>query len=213
MAKPTTQFVCQSCGNTQGKWSGKCDNCGAWNSFVEEAGAAVTGKKGSPAHRLATSSLAGIDLSKQPRIDTGMPEVNQVLGGGMVPGSVMLLSGDPGIGKSTLVLQLAALLSTTRPVLYVSGEESASQIKLRADRLGVGDSSLELLTETDVDSIVATVEAGDYGLVIIDSIQTMTVGMLTGSPGTVGQITASAQMLSVVAKRKHAAMILIGHVT
>ena len=125
----------------------------------------------------------------------------------------MLLSGDPGIGKSTLVLQLAAILAQKHSVLYISGEESASQIKLRADRLGVGDSGLELLTETDVDSIAATIDAGSYSLVIIDSIQTMAVEMLSGSPGTVGQITASAQMLQTVAKRKHAAMVIIGHVT
>jgi DNA repair protein RadA/Sms len=213
MPKTSMQFVCQSCGNIQLKWSGKCDNCGAWNSFVEEAASLLTGKKGSSVAKLATSKLSAIDLTRQPRIDTGMPEVNQVLGGGMVPGAVMLLSGDPGIGKSTLVLQLAALLSATRSVLYVSGEESASQIKLRADRLGVGAAQLELLTETDVDSVAATVEAGDYAMVIIDSIQTTAVNALTGSPGTVGQITASAQVLSAVAKRKHVAMIIIGHVT
>jgi DNA repair protein RadA/Sms len=213
MAKTAAQFVCQSCGNTQTKWSGKCDNCGAWNSFVEETTGPVAGKRGSSAHKLTAASLASVDLARVPRIDCGIPEVNQVLGGGIVPGAVMLLSGDPGIGKSTLVLQLSAGLSKTKPVLYVSGEESASQIKLRAERLGVGDAKLDLITDTSTDSVAATIEAGKYELVIIDSIQAMAVEALTGSPGTVGQITASAQMLQAVAKRKHTAMLIIGHVT
>jgi DNA repair protein RadA/Sms len=156
--------------------------------------------------------LKDVVTHKLPRFDSGIGEVNQVLGGGIVPGAIMLLSGDPGIGKSTLVLQLAAKVSKEQSVLYVSGEESTSQIKLRADRLGV-DSGLELLTETSTDIVAATLEQGNYALVIIDSIQTMAVEALTGSPGTVGQITASAQMLQQVAKRRHVAMVIIGHVT
>lgn len=157
--------------------------------------------------------LAEVATRKLPRMDTKIAEVNQVLGGGMVPGSIILLSGDPGIGKSTLVLQLAAHIAEKRPVLYVSGEESTNQIKLRADRLGISAENLELLSETSADSIAATIEHGEYGFVIIDSIQTMAADALTGVAGSVGQITASAQILQRVAKQNHIAMVIIGHVT
>jgi DNA repair protein RadA/Sms len=212
MAKTATQYVCQQCGATQGKWSGKCNTCGAWESFVESQ---VTVARGGGVARVAAKpeKLASVETKRLPRIDSGIGEVNQVLGGGIVPGSIMLLSGDPGIGKSTLVLQLAAQIAQKQSVLYVSGEESASQIKLRADRLSVKAPGLDLLTETNVDTVAATIEQGEYSLVVIDSIQTMAVEALTGSPGSVGQITASAQMLQSVAKRRHIAMIMIGHVT
>jgi DNA repair protein RadA/Sms len=210
MAKTAVQFVCQSCGFAQSKWTGKCDQCGAWNSFVETASG--TTKSGS-ATAARPEKLSEVTTRKLPRIDTQIPEVNQVLGGGIVPGSIMLLSGDPGIGKSTLVLQLAAQIAEQQGVLYVSGEESANQIRLRADRLRVHSDGLELLCETDANVVAATVERGEYGLVIIDSIQTMAVETLTGSPGTVGQITASAQALQRVAKQRQVAMIVIGHVT
>jgi DNA repair protein RadA/Sms len=212
MAKTVTQFVCQSCGHSVGKWAGRCDSCGAWNSFVETA-TASSRSGGSRVAAARPEKLAEVATRKLPRIDTKIEEVNQVLGGGMVPGSIMLLSGDPGIGKSTLVLQLAAEISAKQPVLYVSGEESANQIKLRADRLGVTAEGLELLGETNTDTVAATIEAGEYGLVIIDSIQTMAVEALTGAAGSVGQITASAQMLQRLAKQRHIAMIIIGHVT
>jgi DNA repair protein RadA/Sms len=175
------------------------------------------GRSAATAAALQPTGLAGISVAKAPRMSTGIGEVDQVLGGGIVPGSVMLLSGDPGIGKSTLVLQLAAILAASKPVLYVSGEESAGQIKLRADRLGVGNTAsvgrLDLLTATSVESICATMEQGNYSLVIIDSIQTMATDELTGSPGTVGQISASAQLFTSVAKRRDIATLIIGHVT
>lgn len=214
MAKTATQFVCQSCGASYSRWAGKCEQCGSWNSLVEQVAAASTrfGKAKSKA-ALTPAKLATVATAKVPRIASGIGEVDTVLGGGIVPGSVLLLSGDPGIGKSTLVLQLAAELGQSQPVLYVSGEESATQIKLRADRLGVAAEQLEILIETNIDAIAATVEGGDYTLVIIDSIQTMAVEALTGSPGTVGQITASAQVLQAVAKRRNVAMLMIGHVT
>jgi DNA repair protein RadA/Sms len=217
MAKATTQFVCQSCGAKFSRWVGRCEQCGTWNSLVEEAvertSAGFGGRKGSGAAPLAPQVLDKVETKKLPRLASGIGEVDQVLGGGIVPGAVMLLSGDPGIGKSTLVLQLAALVAQDKKVLYVSGEESATQIKLRADRLGVKADQLELLTETDADAIAATVAVGEYALVIIDSIQTMVIEALTGSPGTVGQITASAQLLTAAAKRHNAATIVIGHVT
>jgi DNA repair protein RadA/Sms len=217
MAKLATQFTCQSCGTKYARWTGKCDQCGTWNSLVEEAvtssPAGFGGRKASGAAPLTTQRLDSIETARLPRLESGSSEVDQVLGGGIVPGAVMLLSGDPGIGKSTLVLQLAAAMGLSRKVLYVSGEESATQIKLRAERLGVEADGLELLTETNADAIAATVAVGDYALVIIDSIQTMVVESLTGSPGTVGQITASAQLLAGAAKRHNAATLIIGHVT
>lgn len=214
MAKLTTKFVCQSCGSSYSRWMGKCEQCGAWNSLVEETAPVSSGAgKARPAAALKPTRLGEVAVAKLPRLSTGIGEVDQVLGGGIVPGSVMLLSGDPGIGKSTLVLQVAARVAAAAKVLYVSGEESAGQIKLRADRLGVGAASLDLLTETSVDAIVATIEAGDYNLVIIDSIQTMAVEALTGSPGTVGQITASSQAIQTVAKRHGISTLIIGHVT
>jgi DNA repair protein RadA/Sms len=216
MPKVTTKFVCQSCGAIYARWMGKCEQCGAWNSLLEEAApaAAVSSTKRTvTATALRPSSLAGIETKHLPRQSTTVAEVDQVLGGGIVPGAVMLLSGDPGIGKSTLVLQLAAGMAASRKVLYASGEESAEQIKLRAERLGVATSSLDLISETNVDAICATIEQGGYELVIIDSIQTMAMAALTGSPGTVGQITTSAQALQMLAKQRHISMLIIGHVT
>jgi DNA repair protein RadA/Sms len=214
MAKTSTQFICQSCGAQSPRWMGKCEQCGAWNSFLEET-VTVSGGTGKarPATALKAQKLGEVQTAKLPRFSTGIGEADQVLGGGIVPGAVMLLSGDPGIGKSTLVLQIAAKLGEQASILYVSGEESATQIKLRAERLGAESDGLELLTETNIDQIAATIEAGDYKLVIIDSIQTMGVEALTGSPGTVGQITASTQVLQALAKRHNIAMLIIGHVT
>lgn len=214
MAKTTTKFVCQSCASTYTRWMGKCDQCGSWNSLIEEV-VAVSGGAGKarPSAGLQPVKLEAVEVARLPRLSSGVGEVDQVLGGGIVRGSVMLLSGDPGIGKSTLVLQIAAQLAEREPVLYVSGEESTAQIKLRADRLGLGASGLDLLAETNIDAIAATIEQGKYQLVIIDSIQTMAVEALTGSPGTVGQITASAQVLQMVAKQKGIATLIIGHVT
>lgn len=214
MAKVTTQFVCQQCGAKYSRWMGRCEQCGEWNSLVEEVATVSSGAgKARPSAGFKATKLDDVQTAKLPRFATGFGEVDQVLGGGVVPGSVMLLSGDPGIGKSTLVLQMAARVGQDGQVLYVSGEESATQIKLRAERLGVTAPGLELLTETNIDAIAATIEQGDYKLVIIDSIQTMAVEALTGSPGTVGQITASAQVLQTIAKRHNVSTLIIGHVT
>jgi DNA repair protein RadA/Sms len=193
---------------------GKCEQCEAWNSLIEEVASVSSGLgKAKPSAGLKPTKINEVQTQKLPRFSSGLAEVDQVLGGGVVPGSVMLLSGDPGIGKSTLVLQIAAQVAAKQRVLYVSGEESVHQIKLRADRLGVATDGLDLLADTNVDAIAATIEQGDYQLVIIDSIQTMVVEALTGSPGTVGQITASAQVIQMVAKRHHIATLIIGHVT
>ena len=214
MAKTFTQFTCQTCSAKYPRWMGKCEQCGAWNSLVEEAGSISSGVgKARSTAALTPVKLDAVQTKNMPRVSTGIGEVDQVLGGGIVPGSVMLLSGDPGIGKSTIVLQIAGLMAASKKVLYVSGEESQTQIKMRAERMGIAADGLELLTETNIDAIAATIEHGKYDLVIIDSIQTMAVEVLTGSPGTVGQITASAQVLQTIAKRHNVSTMIIGHVT
>lgn len=214
MAKTSTQFICQSCGAKYPRWMGKCEQCGVWNSLVEEVASVSSGiGKARSTTALRPIKLDDVETKHLPRVSTGIGEVDQVLGGGIVPGSVVLLSGDPGIGKSTIVLQIAGLMAATKRVLYVSGEESQTQIKMRAERMGVVAEGLELLTETNIDAIAATIEHGAYDLVIIDSIQTMAVEVLTGSPGTVGQITASSQVLQTIAKRHNVSTMIIGHVT
>jgi DNA repair protein RadA/Sms len=210
MAKLITRFVCQNCGTAYPRWSGKCDSCGEWNSLLEES-VASTSSKGAAVKAAPLTTLADVESKHLPRLSTSLAEVDQVLGGGIVQGSVMLLSGDPGIGKSTLVLQIAANLSKKYKVLYVSGEESASQIKLRADRLGL-TGELSLLAETDIDAILPHLGSG-FDFVVIDSIQTMATTNLTGAAGTVGQITACASAIQNVAKKHHTAVLMIGHVT
>jgi DNA repair protein RadA/Sms len=214
MAKTTTRYTCQACTSVYTRWMGKCEQCGAWNSLVEEAVSVSSGAgKAKAVAALIATKLSDVQTEKLPRFSTGMNEVDTVLGGGIVPGAIMLLSGDPGIGKSTLVLQIAASLAQKQRILYVSGEESANQIKMRAERLKLEADGLDLLTETNMDAIAATIENGGYQLVIIDSIQTMAVEALTGSPGTVGQITACTQVIQAVAKQRNIAALVIGHVT
>jgi DNA repair protein RadA/Sms len=212
MPKVSTQFVCQNCGATSGKWAGRCVVCGVWNSLAEAAPELVSRNR-TGAKAFQPESLAKVASDPAKRFTSGIAELDQVLGGGVVPGSILLLSGDPGVGKSTLVLQVAAGVAKTTPVLYISGEESIQQIKLRADRLSLGSSDLGVASQTDADAVAQTIREGGYGLVIIDSIQTMATSQLTGSPGTVGQITATAQIISSAAKDSHTAVVIIGHVT
>lgn len=215
MAKNSTRFVCQECGATHRKWSGKCDVCGAWNSIVEEASREVVpkGLKGSKGHAVPFVALDG--KAEQPiRLTTRIGELDRVCGGGLVPGSAILIGGDPGIGKSTLVLQAAAALSVDGTCVYISGEESIEQIRLRADRLGLRDAPVHLAAATSVRDIVTTLDAADTPrVVIIDSIQTMFVDSLDSAPGTVAQVRASAQELIRLAKRRGFSVLLIGHVT
>lgn len=213
MPKLSTQYVCQSCGAARGKWAGRCDDCGAWNSLVESAPVAAGLRGSSAAKAFQSELLTSVASDKVRRFSSGLDELDQVLGGGIVPGAIMLLSGDPGVGKSTLVLQVAANVAAKTPVLYVSGEESTQQIKLRADRLKLKPGQMAVASQTDADAVAQTILEGGYGLVIIDSIQTMATTALTGSPGTVGQITATAQIIAAAAKASHTAVILIGHVT
>lgn len=219
MAKAKTQFTCQNCGARYPKWTGKCDNCGEWNTLVEEA-APSSGKSA-----VARSSQSGRILSPQTmksihagetvsRLDTGISDLNDVLGGGILPGGVVLLAGQPGIGKSTLLLQVTAHIANAVPVLYASGEESASQVKLRAERLGATKSEeLSFVASTSADDIAATIRSGAYKLVIIDSIQTLSLDEITSAPGTVSQITNSSNVIIRAAKESGAAVILVGHVT
>ncbi|MEX0934293.1 MAG: DNA repair protein RadA [Candidatus Saccharimonadales bacterium] len=212
MAK--TIFICQECGANSFRWSGKCSSCNNWNTLIEEVQSSSSSKSKTKSRAMQTKTLADVSDTKDvPRISSGIDELDQVFGGGIVPGSVTLLAGEPGVGKSTLLLQLSANIASLKPVLYVSGEESMQQIKLRADRLGVSAKQLELLTETDIDTITATIESGDYAFVVVDSIQTMQTDELSSSAGTISQITACTHKLSGMAKSKDTAVLVVGHVT
>ncbi len=215
MPRPDHRYVCQSCGTAHAKWAGRCDDCGAWNALVEEsAPKPARGLTRGRARRLELVGLAGAERPA-PRLATGIEELDRVLGGGLVRGSAVLVGGDPGIGKSTLVLQAAARLAGAgASVAYVSGEESVEQIRLRAARLDVAHSSVQLATAVSVGDVLATFERPDPPrLLIIDSIQTMSVDALESAPGTVAQLRTSAEALIRFAKQRDTALVLIGHVT
>lgn len=206
------KFVCSNCGAAYNKWQGRCSTCGQWNTITEQievttATAGSSGKKLSPT---SVSSALGI---KTPRLSSGVEEVDEVLGGGFVAGSVNLLAGQPGIGKSTLLLQIANDASKKHKVLYVSGEESEQQIAMRAERLKAQNKDLQLAVSTIANDIASTISAGNYELVVVDSIQTVTVNEVASAAGNVSQITNSAQLLSAAAKSSNTALVLVGHVT
>ncbi len=217
MARANSQYVCQNCGTVSSKWSGKCEGCGEWNTMVEELverapkSLAASGK---PSR--ARIEISALDSQEQPppRRLTGIAEFDRVCGGGLVPGAGVLIGGDPGIGKSTLLTEAACRLSRDRRVLYISGEEAVDQVRLRAGRLGLLSAKIELATATDVAAIVATLDQTDApAVVVIDSIQTMYVPALDSAAGTVGQVRASAQELLRVAKKRNISLLLVGHVT
>lgn len=212
MAKQSAQFVCEACGATFAKWSGKCLNCGAWETIAEAATAQLAPGQKTVA-RVKASKLSDVEARALERISVGVGEVDNVLGGGLVPGSLVLLAGDPGIGKSTLVLQLASNVSKAQRVLYVSGEESPSQIKLRASRLSGISTDFDFLASTDADQVMAQAGSGEYDLIIVDSIQTMVSNDATAAISTVTQITNITARIMNVAKATHTAFIIIGHVT
>lgn len=213
--KSATVYVCSNCGAETTKWSGKCFDCGEWNTLqqqvqtIDVAGAA--GKSRGVALKPQTAAAAA--KKDVPRLSTGTVEVDTVLGGGLVPGSVNLVAGQPGIGKSTLLLQLAYALSSSHRVLYVSGEESVHQIGLRAQRLGTVSDKLELVTSTVADDIAASIAAGSYEVVIVDSIQTIACRDIASAAGNVSQITNSTALLTAAAKQSSTALVLVGHVT
>lgn len=219
MAKARTQFVCQNCGAAYQKWTGRCENCGEWNTLVEQAplssGKSVVARGASSGRLLSVQTMQSISATEgRSRLDTGIGDLNDVLGGGILPGGVVLLAGQPGIGKSTLLLQVTSFIARSAPVLYASGEESASQVKLRAERLGAdGDDQLSFVASTSADDIAATIRSKAYKLVIIDSVQTLSLDEITSAPGTVSQITNSSNVVIRAAKESGAAVILVGHVT
>ncbi len=214
MARERRSYVCQACGAVQPRWTGRCDSCGAWNSITEEIVRSRGGSSRRPADPLPLVSLDG-EVAPPARMVTGVEEFDRVLGGGIVHGSAILIGGDPGIGKSTLMLQVAAGLARAgRRGIYVSGEESIAQIQLRARRLELEGAPLELASATVVEDVLAALERGDPpALLVIDSIQTMASAGIEAAPGTVSQIRTAADLLIRFAKRHGTALFLIGHVT
>ncbi|MDY0273589.1 MAG: DNA repair protein RadA [Advenella sp.] len=217
MAKAKTVYVCQECGGISNKWQGKCTHCGAWNTLQEtiEQPAAVAGIN--RFSHLASSApvrvLADIEVRETPRQPTGLAEFDRVLGGGLVPGSVVLIGGDPGIGKSTLLLQALAMLSQAVPVLYVTGEESAEQVALRAQRLDLDASNVKLLAEIQLETIQRALQEEKPQVAVIDSIQTLFSGALSAAPGSVSQVRECAAQLTRLAKQTGVSIVMIGHVT
>ncbi len=214
MAKSTTQYVCQQCGARQAKWSGQCSGCHAWNSLAEEQmQSSSPGIKLGAGRALEFVSLSG-EQQPVPRRKTQMSEFDRVCGGGLVPGSVILVGGDPGIGKSTLLLQVVAALSEQAKCLYVSGEEAIDQVRMRATRLGLEKCPVHLAASTSIQDIISSLEAmPEAAVLIIDSIQTMALDTLESAPGTVSQVRACAQVLIRFAKKRGLILILVGHVT
>ncbi|TXH97673.1 MAG: DNA repair protein RadA [Pseudorhodobacter sp.] len=214
MSKSGPSFTCSSCGASHRKWSGRCDACGAWNSIIEEAplsaGPKALGGKG---RTIALTDLA-TEEAPPPRASSGIDELDRVLGGGLVPASAILVGGDPGIGKSTLLLQAAASFARKGlKCLYISGEEASAQVRMRAQRLGLADAPVSLGAETNLRDILTTLEAERPGLVIIDSIQTMWLDNIEAAPGSVSQVRGAAHELVTFAKKRGVAIIIVGHVT
>ncbi len=213
MAKTKTAFVCQNCGTNVAKWVGKCPTCSQWNTFVEEIVEKTSSTnfvKGLSKSSSKPQKLAEIQQSEEVRIDTGNQELNRILGGGLVLGSLVLIGGEPGIGKSTLMLQVA--LGLKNKTLYVSGEESLSQIKLRAERLKLTNDQTLFLSETSTEKILLHLEQSKADLAIIDSIQTIYTDRVESSPGSVTQVRESTVLLLKYAKENNVPIILIGHI-
>jgi DNA repair protein RadA/Sms len=218
MAKPKSRYVCQACGSVQSRWQGQCPDCAEWNTLVAEASNVTVF---SAKHDLSTGGraveLVGLDadIPLPERVPSGIAELDRAIGGGIVPGSAMLLAGDPGIGKSTLLLQAAAKVAAAgRGAVYISGEEAVDQVRLRALRLGLGGAPVQLAAVTSVRDILTTVSSGPApALLVIDSVQTMHSDLIEGAPGTVSQVRASALELIRFAKERGTALILVGHVT
>ena len=212
-AKQKTIFVCSNCGNESIKWMGKCFACGEWNTYVEQTIAPVTSSFSGETRNVKPISINSVDITSEIRFSTGMKELDRVLGGGAVVGSLTLVGGDPGIGKSTLLLQISESFSKSKKCFYVSGEESMNQIKIRADRLGVKADNLMLLSETNMESIVNLCTNEQPDVLIIDSIQTMNCSSVTSTVGSVSQIKETTGMLMKLAKEKGITVFIIGHVT
>ena len=216
-AKPKTVYVCSECGYESPKWNGRCPECGEWNTFTEEVrepvkAAARTEYAGAAVTAADAVSIDDIDVTDELRYNVGIPELNRVLGGGLVKGSAVLLGGDPGIGKSTLLLQVCGKLCASMKVLYISGEESRTQIKLRAKRLGVTGSGLLVANQTDLGAVLSLIDSVKPDVVMVDSIQTISSGAVSSSPGSVSQVKECALMITRQAKAAGVPVILVGHV-
>lgn len=215
MAKSSSvRYVCSNCGAVSSSWTGKCMTCGEWNTVQEEAvltGVSSSRSKGAELKVVSVKKASTSDDAR--RLSTGLPDVDLVLGGGIVAGSVTLIAGQPGIGKSTLMLQMSAGLASKHSTLYVSGEESAHQLGLRAKRLSVEKAAVQMSTSNSADDIAGAIAKGGYDVVIVDSIQTITADGVSSAAGTVSQITNSTHILTAAAKQKNTAVVLVGHVT
>ena len=218
MAKSILQYVCRECGAAQRKWAGQCPDCGAWDTLAEDAGLSASGPAAKTLGAVKGRAVSLVALSGEeappPRVASGIAEFDRVLGGGLVPGSAILVGGDPGIGKSTLLLQAVAAFATHgAKAIYVSGEEASAQVRMRAGRLGLSQAPVMLAAETNLRDILTTLETEKPHLVVIDSIQTMWADHVDSAPGSVAQVRASAHELVSFAKRRNIAVILVGHVT
>ncbi|MBU2958766.1 DNA repair protein RadA [Paracoccus sp. 1_MG-2023] len=216
MPKPTTVFTCTACGATHKKWAGRCDACGQWNTIVEETPLSQGPGRGLGAVKGRAIPLTNLQATEAPppRFNAGIGELDRVLGGGLVPGSALLVGGDPGIGKSTLLLQAAAAFSQAgKSAIYISGEEASAQVRMRAHRLGLTDAPMQLGAETNLRDILTTLDAERPDVAVIDSIQTLWSDTVDSAPGSVSQVRASAHELVTFAKRRGVAVILVGHVT
>src|SRR5215211_7283513 len=207
MAKPAVVYACAECGYSAGRWFGKCPGCGSFGTLAEEAPQAESKAAARPLLR-----LVDVEADEAERIATGVPELDRVLGGGLVPASLVLVGGEPGVGKSTLLLSALAAISQSRRALLVTGEESAAQVKLRAQRLG-GAEAVEILAATDLDAVCATLEEERPDVCVIDSVQTLWSSAIGSAPGSVAQVREAASRLLRVAKESGVATILVGHVT
>lgn len=220
MVKAKSRYVCQNCGASFVKWAGRCENCGEWNTLVEQAGIVETEAKTALARgKVSGKALEAVSINTiKPsdagsRLATSFPDLDAVLGGGILLGSVNLLAGQPGIGKSTLLMQICAAVASNHSVLYVSGEESAGQVKLRAVRLGASSDTLHFASSTSGNDIAKTIETGKYELVIVDSIQTLSMAEISSAPGTVSQVSNCGNLIIQAAKGSNTAVVIVGHVT
>lgn len=220
MVKAKSRYVCQNCGASFVKWAGRCENCGEWNTLVEQAGVVETEAKTALARgKVSGKALDAVSINTiEPsdagsRLATSFPDLDAVLGGGILLGSVNLLAGQPGIGKSTLLMQICAAVASNHSVLYVSGEESAGQVKLRAVRLGASSDTLHFASSTSGNDIAKTIETGKYELVIVDSIQTLSMAEISSAPGTVSQVSNCGNLIIQAAKGSNTAVVIVGHVT
>jgi DNA repair protein RadA/Sms len=211
---PRTVFACSTCGHQSAKWHGRCPGCGEWNTLVEERAEAPSGRRAKHVGALRPVPLAEVEAPAVRRLLTGIGELDRVLGGGLVPGSLVLLGGSPGIGKSTVTTSALAHLTTTElSTLYVSGEESAAQVRLRAERLGEGALSIPIVAETDLDAVIATLETVRPDVCVVDSVQTLHSSALSSAAGSIAQVREVADRLVATAKRHDIAIVLVGHVT